>query len=145
MKILVLHGVNMKLLGIRQREIYGDGSYKELVKSIKEYAKSKKVKVKFYQSDEEGKICRKIGKSYKKFDGIIINAGAYTHTSLAILDALLSVKIPTVEVHISDIYCREEYRQNSYISKCAEKVIVGKGFKGYNEGIDYFCNKIIGE
>ncbi len=141
MKILVINGVNLNMLGVREPELYGQNSYKALVKTIKDYAKQKRVKVKLFQSNHEGEICTKIQKALNEFDGIIINAGAYTHTSIAILDALKSVNIPTVEVHITDINEREEFRKLSYISMFAEKVIVGKGIKGYELAIDYFLDK----
>ncbi len=137
MKILVINGVNLNMLGIREPSLYGKSTYKDLIKSIKNHAKSKGVKVKCFQSNMEGEICTAIQKAYNKYDGIIINAGAYTHTSVAILDALKCVNIKTVEVHITDINAREEFRKNSYIALIAEKSIVGKGFEGYNLAIDY--------
>ena len=103
---------------------------------IKGYAKEKGVKVKCFQSNYEGKIVERIQKAYKKYDGIIINPGAFTHTSVAILDALKAVNIPTVEVHITDVENREEFRRVSYVSLVAFKKISGKGFDGYLEGID---------
>ena len=139
MKILVINGPNLNMVGIREKSIYGEKTYKNLLKTIKNYATEKGVKVELFQSNCEGKIVSKIQKGYKKFDGIIINAGAYTHTSIAILDALKSVSIKTVEVHLSDINSREEFRKFSYISLYAQKVIVGKGFDGYIEAIDEFC------
>ena len=141
MKILVINGVNLNMLGVREPSLYGNSTYKDLVNQIKLHAKEKGVKVKCFQSNSEGDICTVIQKAYNKFDGIIINAGAYTHTSIAILDALKSVNIPTVEVHITDINEREEFRKFSYISLFAEKSIVGKGFKGYNLAIDYLLGK----
>ena len=136
MKILVINGPNLNMLGIREKNIYGDKDYKSLIKMIKENAKSKGVKVKCVQSNHEGKIVTIIQKAYKKFDGIVINPGAYTHTSVAILDALKSVNIPTVEVHISAVNEREEFRKISYVSLFAKKTISGKGFDGYIEAID---------
>ena len=137
MKILVINGPNLNMLGIREPDLYGKSDYKGLIKVIKKHAKDKGVKVKTFQSNYEGDIVSEIQKAYKKFDGIIINAGAYTHTSVAILDALKSVNIKTVEVHLTDIKNREEFRKFSYISLFAKKVIVGKGFNGYLEAIDY--------
>lgn len=136
MKILVINGPNLNMLGIREKQIYGDKNYKSLICQIKKYAKEKGVKVKFYQSNYEGGIVTKIQKAYSKFDGIIINPGAYTHTSVAILDALKAVNIPTVEVHISAVNEREDFRQISYVSKFAFKTITGKGFLGYLDAID---------
>ena len=129
------------MLGIREPNLYGNSTYKDLKNKIKTHAKKLGVKVKLYQSNYEGDICTAIQKAYKKFDGIVINAGAYTHTSVAILDALKSVAIPTVEVHVTDINEREEFRKLSYISLYAEKIIVGKGFDGYNLALDYLLNK----
>ena len=141
MKILVINGVNLNMLGIREPEKYGEKSYKSLVFIIKAHAKSKGVAVKCVQSNHEGKIVEIIQKAYKKYDGIVINPGAYTHTSVAILDALKAVNIPTVEVHITDVDSREDFRKLSYISYFAEKRIIGKGFDGYLEGIDYLAEK----
>lgn len=137
MKILVINGPNLNMLGIREPELYGKKDYKGLVKLIKAHAKKKGVKVETYQSNYEGDIVTKIQKALKNTDAIVINAGAYTHTSVAILDALKSVNIPTVEVHITDVNNRDDFRKISYISLFAEKVIVGKGFSGYLEAIDY--------
>ena len=136
MKILVINGPNLNMLGIREKNIYGNKDYKCLIKMIKENAKGKGVKIKCVQSNHEGKIVTIIQKAYKKFDGIVINPGAYTHTSVAILDALKSVNIPTVEVHISAVNEREEFRKISYVSLFAKKTISGKGFDGYIEAID---------
>jgi 3-dehydroquinate dehydratase-2 len=141
MKILVINGANLNMLGIREKSIYGDKDYKELIRYIKNGAKEKGVKIKCYQSNCEGEIVNKIQRAYKKFDGIIINPGAYTHTSIAILDALKSVQIPTVEVHISAIEKREDFRQFSYISQYAFKTITGQGFDGYLQAIDQLKNR----
>ena len=141
MKILVLNGVNLNLLGVREPSLYGQKSYKELVKFIKASAREQGVFVKVIQSNFEGLIVTEIQKAYGRYQGIIINAGAYTHTSIAILDALKAVNIPTVEVHLTDIYSREEFRHKSYISLYAEKVIAGKGFDGYKEALKYFIDK----
>ncbi len=140
-KLLVINGVNLNMLGKREPDLYGKQDYKALINYIKTVAKTYSVKVKCFQSNCEGKICTEIQKAYDKFDGIIINAGAYTHTSVAILDALKSVNIPTVEVHITDINQREEFRRKSYISLYAKKMIAGKGFDGYKEAIEFFVNK----
>ena len=137
MKILLINGPNLNMLGIREPDLYGKSDYNGLIKLVKNHAKIKGVKVVPYQSNYEGDIVTKIQKAYKKYDGIIINAGAYTHTSVAILDALKSINIPTVEVHITDVKNRDDFRKISYISLVAEKVIVGKGFNGYLEAIDY--------
>ncbi len=142
MKILVINGVNLNMLGIREPYLYGKSTYNDLKISIKNHAKKIGVKVKLYQSNYEGDICTAIQKAFNKYDGIVINAGAYTHTSVAILDALKAVAIPTVEVHITDVNEREEFRKLSYISLYAEKVIVGKGFNGYNLALDYLKEKL---
>ena len=141
MKLLVINGVNLNMLGKREIALYGKQDYKALVRFIKTAAKTHGVSVKCFQSNCEGDICTAIQKAYNKYDGIIINAGAYTHTSIAILDALKAVNLPTVEVHLTDITKREDFRQKSYISLYAEKVIVGKGFDGYKQAIEYFLTK----
>ncbi len=136
MKILVINGVNLNMLGIREPQIYGKKTYKDLCQSIKIYAKNKGVKVSFYQSNYEGDLVTAIQKTYNKFDGIVINPGAYTHTSVALLDAVKSVGVPTVEVHISDVSTREDFRQVSFIREACIATVSGKGFEGYNEAID---------
>ena len=141
MKILVLSGPNLNMVGIREKNLYGSNTFKDLQKYIKQSAKELGLKVKLFQSNSEGDIVTKIQKAYKKFDGIVINAGAFTHTSVAILDALKAVSIPTCEVHLTDINNRDEFRKKSYISLYAEKIIVGKGFLGYKEALEYFANK----
>ena len=138
MKILVINGPNLNFLGIREPEIYGDSTYKDLCNLIKKKSKQDNVKVDFFQSNHEGKIVDKIQKAYyKKYDGIIINPAGYTHTSVAILDALKAVNIPCVEVHISDINGREEFRKHSYISLVAKRTIKGLGFYGYIEALTF--------
>ena len=141
MKILVINGVNLNMLGIREPALYGKTGYNALIKSVKSHAKEIGVKVKCFQSNSEGAIVTEIQKAYKRFDGIVINAGAYTHTSIAILDALKAVSIPTVEVHITDINTREEFRKTSYVSLYAEKFIAGKGISGYLYALDYLKEK----
>ncbi len=141
MKILVINGVNLNMLGIREKNLYGDKDYKALIKFIKAKAKAKNVKVKCYQSNYEGDIVTAIQKSYGKYDGIVINPGAFTHTSVAILDALKSVNIPTVEVHITNVNQREEFRKLSFVKEYAFLTVAGKGFDGYIEGIDALIEK----
>lgn len=141
MKILVINGPNLNMLGIREPALYGKTGYKGLVKLIKAHAKDVGVKVKCFQSNSEGAIVTEIQRAYRRYNGIIINAGAYTHTSVAILDALKAVNLPTVEVHITDIKSREEFRNFSYISLYAEKFIAGKGIDGYLDAIDYLKSK----
>lgn len=136
MKILVINGPNINMLGIREKELYGEKSYSSLLKLIKGYAKEKGVKVDFYQSNCEGEIVTRIQKAFNKHDGIIINPAGYTHTSVAILDALKAVDIPTVEVHITDVNNREDYRKISFVREYAFTTISGKGFDGYLMAID---------
>ncbi len=131
MKILVINGPNLNMLGIREPDIYGKKTYDDLLLYIKEEADRLGVAVEFYQSNHEGDIVDKIQSAYGNTDGIVINPAAYTHTSIAIPDALKAVGIPTVEVHISDISSREAFRRISYVSPVALKTIAGKGFEGY--------------
>jgi 3-dehydroquinate dehydratase-2 len=142
-KILIINGPNINMIGIREPKIYGKKSYKELTKVMCEYANEKRnLTLETYQSNHEGDIVDKIQYAFfNKFDGILINPAAYTHTSIAIADAIKAVGIPTVEVHLSDISMREEYRQISYVSEVAVKTIMGKGFDGYIEGIEYLLTK----
>ena len=137
-KILVINGPNLNFLGIREPAIYGNNTYAALEDTIQKAATSMGLEVEIYQSNHEGCIVDKIQEAYNRFDGIIINPAAYTHTSLAILDALKAVGLPTVEVHLSDINCREEFRKFSYISLYATKTICGKGFDGYTEALNFF-------
>lgn len=141
MKILVINGPNLNMLGIREPDIYGKSTYSDLVDMISSHAKEKGVEVEFYQSNHEGDIVDKIQAAYKNVDGIVINPAAYTHTSVAILDALKAAQIPAVEVHISAVEEREPFRQISYVSYIAKKTITGKGFDGYIEAVDFLCEK----
>ncbi|MCQ2552738.1 MAG: type II 3-dehydroquinate dehydratase [Clostridia bacterium] len=139
MKLLVLNGPNINFIGIREPEIYGSITYKDLIEMVEKHAKEVGVEVEFYQSNHEGDLIDAIQKAYfDKIDGIIFNAGGYTHTSIAIMDALKAVKIPCVEVHISDVHAREDFRQLSYISYVAVHQIIGHGLNGYLEAVDYF-------
>lgn len=137
MKILVINGPNLNMLGIREPQIYGSQTYFDLCELIKSHCETLKVSVEFYQSNHEGDLVDKIQESYGKIDGIVINPGAYTHTSVALLDAVKSVGIPTVEVHISDPDTREEFRKISYIRLACVKTIKGCGFKGYLDAVDF--------
>ena len=139
MKLLVINGPNLNMLGIREPDIYGKNTYEELVRLIEKTCEQKSIEVEIYQSNTEGFIVDKIQQAYGNTDGIIINPAAYTHTSIAILDALKATGIRTVEVHLSDINSREEFRKRSYVSLAAAKTICGRGFDGYVEAIDYFC------
>ncbi len=141
MKILVINGPNLNMLGIREPDVYGKSTYNDLVEMLQTHADKKGVDVEFYQSNHEGDIVDRIQTAYGNTDGIIINPAAYTHTSVAILDALKTVAIPTVEVHISKIEERESFRQFSYVSLVAKKTITGKGFEGYIEAFDELLRK----
>ncbi|HGD5269473.1 MAG: type II 3-dehydroquinate dehydratase [Peptostreptococcus sp.] len=135
-KILVINGSNLNMLGIREPEIYGVKTYEDLCREIKEYANKINIEVDTFQSNHEGEIIEIIQKSYGRYYGIVINPGAYTHTSIAILDALKAVGIRTVEVHLTDIMDRDDYRKKSFISEHAEMTICGKGFEGYLQAIE---------
>ena len=135
MKILVINGPSMNMLGIREPELYGEGRLIDLENLIGMRANALGIDCEFFQSNHEGAMVDRIHEAYGKVDGIIINAAAYTHTSVAILDALRAVGIPTVEVHLTDINEREDFRKFSYVSLYAFKTIVGKGFDGYLEAL----------
>ena len=141
MKILVINGPNLNFVGIREPELYGHQTYADLVESIHGWAAELGLEVEVYQSNHEGDLVTRIQEAYGNTDGIVINAAAYTHTSVAILDALKAVAIPAVEVHLTDIQTREAVRQHSYVSMAAEKMICGKGFDGYREALEYFAQK----
>ncbi|MBO4432327.1 MAG: 3-dehydroquinate dehydratase, partial [Clostridia bacterium] len=132
---------NLNLLGIREPEIYGKSTYKDLCEKIEAYAIKQGIEVEIYQSNHEGALLDKIGEAYGVFNGIVINPAAYTHTSIALLDALKAVGIPAVEVHISDVSKREDFRQISFVRSACEKTVCGKGFDGYIEAIDYLTEK----
>jgi len=140
-KILVINGPNLNLLGLREPAIYGSRDYKALEAFVLENGLDMGLQVECFQSNHEGAIVDKIQQAYGVFDGIVINPAAYTHTSVAILDALKAVAIPTVEVHLSDVDSREEFRRHSFVSLYAEKVIKGKGFEGYKEALEHFSKK----
>lgn len=135
-KILILNGPNINMLGIREPDIYGRGTYDDLCAQIREHAQARGVTVDFYQSNHEGDLVDAIQGAYGKYDGIVINPAAYTHTSVALLDALKAVGIPTVEVHISDVDGREEFRHVSYVRLACVACIKGHGFAGYCEALD---------
>ena len=145
MKFLIINGPNLNMLGIREPDVYGAQSYDALIRFIKDVCEKENICADFYQSNHEGDIVDAIQAAYGKYDGIVINPAAYTHTSIAILDALKAVAIPTVEVHLSKIEERESFRQFSYISFAAIKTVTGLGFDGYAVAIrylkDYIANK----
>lgn len=141
MHILVINGPNLNMLGIREPDIYGKSTYADLCRLIEAKAEEIGITVELFQSNHEGSIVDKIQESYQKVDGIVINPAAYTHTSVAILDALKAVAIPTCEVHISDVDAREEFRKISYVGLYAEKKFAGYGFDGYLMAMDYLKEK----
>ena len=134
-RILIINGPNLNMLGLREPEIYGRESYEDLVKYISDYCEDKALP-EFYQSNHEGSIIDEIQKARGVFDGIILNAGGYTHTSVAIADAVSAAGVPTVEVHISDIQKRESFRRHSYLTAVCKSTIMGHGFKGYAMAVD---------
>ena len=136
MKLLVINGPNLNLLGIREPDIYGAETYAELCRRVREHAEARGVDVELYQSNHEGDLIDRIQLAYGNTDGIVINPGGYTHTSVALLDAVKAVGIPTVEVHVSDVSSREEFRQVSYIRLACIATITGHGLDGYLEAMD---------
>ena len=142
MKLLIINGPNLNLLGLREPQIYGSKNFSALCTFIEDVCRSEGIEYKLFQSNHEGAIVDEIQAAYGVFDGIVINPAAYTHTSVAILDALKAVAISTAEVHLSDINAREEFRRHSYISLAAEKTICGKGFDGYKEAILYLKDRL---
>ena len=140
MKILVINGPNINMLGIREPAIYGSENFATLCGNIESYAKENGIEVKLFQSNHEGDLVDEIQKAYSQFDGIVINPGAYTHTSIAILDAVKAVGIPTVEAHISDVSKREDFRQISYIRAACVKTIAGHGINGYIEALEFLIS-----
>ena len=137
MKILVINGPNMNMLGIRQPEIYGHATYEDLKSMIEGEAERLGAEVLFFQSNHEGALIDEVHRAYfEKADGIIINAGGYTHTSVALMDALLAVSLPVIEVHLSDPSRREEFRHRSYVAMAAKGSVVGLGFTGYRRAME---------
>ncbi|MGI5825768.1 MAG: type II 3-dehydroquinate dehydratase [Bacillota bacterium] len=142
MRVLVINGPNLNMLGIREPDIYGRTTYADLVQIIKDFCSEKNIEVKVFQSNHEGCIVDEIQAAYGNFDGIVINPAAYTHTSVAILDALKSVALPTVEIHISDVTQREDFRQLSYAGMACFEHIIGKGLDGYKIAIERLIEKL---
>ena len=136
MKLLVINGPNLNMLGVREPAVYGKETYDDLCRMVKEHAEKRGVDVALYQSNHEGDLIDRIQLAYGTVDGIVINPGGYTHTSVALLDAVKAVGIPTVEVHISDVSCREAFRQVSYIRAACIATVAGHGLKGYLEAMD---------
>lgn len=141
MKILVMNGPNINMLGLREPDLYGNQTYEALCSFIKAYAAENNIEVTLFQSNHEGALVDFIQQAYGIYDGIVINPAAYTHTSVALLDALKAVSIPAVEVHISDVAKREPFRQVSYVRYYCEKTIAGHGFDGYIEAMAYLHEK----
>lgn len=141
MRILVLNGPNINMLGIREPGIYGVNTFQDLLNLLAKASDDFGIEIEQYQSNHEGSLVDKIQEAYGSTDGIVINPAAYTHTSVAILDALKSVAIPTVEVHISDVTSREDFRQISYTRLACEKTIMGIGLDGYRQAIEYLVTK----
>lgn len=141
MKLLVINGPNLNMLGIREPGIYGKQTFADLLDLLQNWAKEYGIEIEQYQSNHEGDLVDKIQSAYGIMDGIVINPAAYTHTSVAILDALKSVALPAVEVHISDVDSRESFRQISYAGLACEKTIKGQGLDGYRQAIQYLKEK----
>ena len=142
MQILVINGPNLNMLGVREPDIYGRETYKDLDEKIENHCAEREVTVEIFQSNHEGDLVDKIQSAFGIFDGIVINPAAYTHTSVALLDAVKAVGIPTVEVHISDVSKREDFRQVSYIRAACIKTIAGHGTDGYLEAIDFLLEEL---
>lgn len=143
MKLLVINGPNINMVGIREPGIYGNDSYQALLDLCKKTCDEQQVDVEFFQSNHEGALVDKIQEAYGKIDGIVINPAAYTHTSIAILDALKAVGIPTVEIHISKVEDREAFRQISYPGMACFKTITGEGIQGYKHAIEALIEKLV--
>lgn len=141
MKLLILNGPNLNLLGVREPELYGTDTYETLCRKVRDFAAARGVQVDIYQSNHEGDLVDKIQAAYGNTDGIVINAGAYTHTSIALLDALRAVGIPAVEVHITDPDAREPFRRVSYLRAACVATISGRGLDGYNEAMALLIDK----
>ena len=142
MKLSIINGPNLNMLGIREPEIYGDTTYEKLCDLLTKYAKEKNIDIDIFQSNHEGHLVDDIQSCYQNADGIIINPAAYTHTSVALLDALKAVDLPTIEVHLSEVSTREDFRQISYVRPACLYTITGKGIQGYMEAIDRLYNHL---
>ena len=142
MKILVINGPNLDLLGIREPDIYGRQTYADLCDLVKKAGEERGADIEIFQSNHEGAIVDRIGQAYGNVDGIVINPAAYTHTSVAILDAIKAVGIPAVEVHISDLSKREAFRQISYVREACETSFVGLGLEGYVKAVNFLCDML---
>ena len=142
MKLMIINGPNLNLLGIREPGLYGTETYKDLIEKIQNYAQHANIEVTCFQSNHEGDLVDAIHQAFfEKYDGIVINPGAYTHTSIALLDAVKATKIPTIEVHISAVETREDFRQISYIRAACLKTITGQGTNGYLQAMNFLLNQ----
>lgn len=141
MKLLVINGPNLNMLGIREKNLYGARDFNALCDFIRKTAEDLNVEVELYQSNHEGDLVDCIQSAYQRIDGIVINPGAYTHTSVALLDALKAVSIPACEVHLTDVNAREEFRKISYVRLACEKTFAGYGFDGYKMAMEYLVNR----
>ncbi len=141
MKLLVINGPNLNMLGIREKNLYGARDFNALCDFVRNTAKELNVEVELYQSNHEGDLVDCIQNAYQRIDGIVINPGAYTHTSVALLDALKAVSIPTCEVHLTDVNAREEFRKISYVRLACEKTFAGYGFDGYKMAMEHLVNR----
>lgn len=139
MKLIIINGPNLNLLGIREKEIYGETSFEEYYKSLKN--KFRNINLEYFQSNHEGELIEKIQEIGFSYDGIIINGGGFTHTSIALRDAIASASTPAIEVHISNILSREDFRKKSYLSDVCKGIISGLGLMGYEYAINYFNSK----
>ena len=139
MKLIIINGPNLNLLGIREKEIYGETSFEEYLSTLK--SKFKDIELEFFQSNHEGELIEKIQEVGFSYEGIIINAGGFTHTSVALRDAIASVSSPAIEVHISNILNREDFRKKSFLSDVCKGIISGLGLKGYEYAVDYFLSQ----
>lgn len=142
MKLLILNGPNLNMLGIREPEIYGKQSYRDLEDYLRAEAEKLGCEIEIFQSNHEGALVDRIQQAYGRFDGIVINPAAYTHTSIAILDALKAVSLPAVEVHLSEIDAREPFRRISYAGFACRKTYQGYGFAGYRMAMEYLCSEV---
>ncbi|WP_196892408.1 type II 3-dehydroquinate dehydratase [Aureivirga marina] len=138
MKLIIINGPNLNLLGKREPTIYGNTSFEDFLFELKKEYQSKGVEIEYFQSNEEGKLINKLHETGFSYDGIILNAGAYTHTSIAIADAIAAIDTPVIEVHISNVHKRESFRHHSYLSANAAGIIIGFGLKGYKLAIESF-------
>ena len=142
MKFLIINGPNLNMLGIREPEVYGKTTYSELCETVRAHCEKKHIESEFFQSNHEGALVDELQRAYRRIDGIIINPAAFTHTSIALLDAVKAIGLPVVEVHLSDVTKREDFRQVSYIRSACIATVMGKGIDGYIEAVDILTEHI---